>query len=119
MIYAGSTFFEERGNDNDAIFFGEFLESFGCRARDRLGEFEIFVVFGLAEVLGAEEFLGADDLGTLLGGALSSGEGFLEIRGGVRRAGGLDEADGDFVGGHDEKNLVTVSDGSDWSDWSD
>jgi hypothetical protein len=114
VVDARSALFEERGNNDDAIFSGEFLEGLGGWAGDRFGEFEIFVVFGLAEVLGAEKFLGADDLSALFGGALSGGEGFLQIGGRVGGAGGLDEADCDFVGGgHDAKKFGSVSDGSD------
>jgi len=97
MIDTGSAFFKEGSNDDCAVLFREFLESFGSWPGNWFGEFEIFMVFGLAEVLGAEEFLGADDLRALFGGALSGGERFLKICGGVRGAGGLDEADGDFV----------------------
>ena len=106
VINTRRALFEEGGNDDDAILFGEFLESFGGRAGDGFGEFEIFVVLGLAEVLGAEEFLGADDLSALFGDALSGGESFLQVGGRVGRAGVLDEADGDFVGrGHNAKKF--------------
>ena len=98
MIETGSTLFEEGGDNDDVILFRELLKSFGGRAGDGFGEFEIFVVFGLAEVLGAEEFLGANDLGALFGGALSGGEGLFQVGGWIGRTGGLDEADGDFVG---------------------
>jgi hypothetical protein len=120
VINAGSALFEDGGDDDDPIFFGEFLKGLCGWAGDGFGEFEIFVIFGLAEVLGAEKFLGADDLCALFGGALSDGEGFPEIGGWVGRAGSLDEADGYFVGGHNAKKfLVVLSDESGWSDWSD
>ena len=47
-------------------FFANFWKAFVRRAGNRFGELEIFVVFGLAEVLGAKEFLRADDLRALL-----------------------------------------------------
>jgi len=55
------------------------------------------VIFGLAEVLGAEEFLSADDLSASFGSALDCGEGLFEIGGGIGGTGRLNEADGDFV----------------------
>jgi hypothetical protein len=76
--------------------FGELLKCFRSGTGDRFGEFEVFVVFGLAEVLGAEQFLGADDLSALFGGALGCSEGFLEIGSGVGGASGLDQANGNF-----------------------
>ena len=44
------------------MFFGEFLKRFGARSGNRFGELEIFVVFVLAKILRAKQFLGADDL---------------------------------------------------------
>lgn len=97
MVKARGTLFEKGSDDDDAMLFGEFLKSFGGWAGDGFGEFEIFIVFGLAEVLRAEQFLSADDLRALFGGALGCREGLFEVGGRVGGAGRLDEADGDFV----------------------
>ena len=97
MINTGSAFFEQRCDDDYMILFRKFLEGFGGRARDWFGKLKIRVVFGLAEILGTEKFLGADNLRALFRGALSCGEGFLQIGGRVGRAGGLNQTDGNFV----------------------
>lgn len=92
MVETGGAFFEKRNDENDALLFGELLKSVGGGAGDRFGKFEMVVVFGLAEILGAEEFLGADDLRALRNGFLGGDESFFEIGLRVGRAGGLDEA---------------------------
>jgi hypothetical protein len=73
------------------------LEGFGGRARDWFGKLKIRVVFGLAEILGTEQFLGADNLRALFSGALSGSEGLFQIGGRIGRAGRLNETDGNFV----------------------
>ena len=79
VVKTSGAFLEERGDDDDFIFLRELLES--CRARpgNRLGEFEVLVVFALAEILRGEQFLRADDLRALLGGAFGEGESFVTI----------------------------------------
>ena len=83
VIKAGGALLEKRGDDDDGMFFGEFLKGGGAGAGDGLGQFEIIVVLALAEILGAEQFLGADDLRALLGGAFGEGEGLLQVGRGV------------------------------------
>jgi hypothetical protein len=46
---------------------------------DRLSQFEILVIFVLAEILGAKQFLRANDVGALLRGAFSQSERFFEV----------------------------------------
>ena len=62
VINAGGALFEQRGNDDDLVFFGEFLESVGARPGNFFRELEILVVLALAKILRAEQFLRADDL---------------------------------------------------------
>jgi hypothetical protein len=58
------------------------------------------VVFILAEILRAEEFLRADDVRTLLRRSFSEREGFLEIGGRIGRTSVLEQTESNF--GHDE-----------------
>ena len=92
MVEAGGAFLEKGGDEDDPVLAGESLEGVGARARNRFGEGEVGVIFTLAEILGAEEFLGADDLGTGLGGALDGGEGTFQVGGGVGPASVLEQA---------------------------
>ena len=57
-------------------FCASFWKAVGAGAGNRFGQFEVLVVFALAEILRAEEFLGADDLRALLGGAFGERRGF-------------------------------------------
>ena len=77
VINAGGAFLEKRGDDHDLVFFSELLKSIRARAGNRLGQFEIFVVFALAEILRAEQFLRADDLRAGLRGAFDERDGFF------------------------------------------
>ena len=84
VINAGGAFFKQRGDDDDLVFFGEFLKGVGAGAGDVFGEFEIFVVLALAEVLRAEQFLGADDLRACLAARLRPARGsFSEFASGI------------------------------------
>jgi hypothetical protein len=74
VIETGSAFLEERGNDDDLVFLGELLECRCAGARNRFRELEVLVVLALAKILRREEFLRADDLRALLGGALGEGK---------------------------------------------
>ena len=62
-------------------------------------ELEEAVVFHLAEILGAEQLLRADDLRRLLGGLLDEANLVFEVGVGVGAAGHLREADVDDLGG--------------------
>ena len=62
------------------MFLRELLKSLGARAGNRFGEFEIFVVFALAKILRAKQFLRADDLRALLRGAFGERERLLQVR---------------------------------------
>ena len=121
MIKAGGTFFEEAGDDDDFAVAGDGGEGVGRGAGDRLGEFEEAVVLGLAEVLAGEEFLGADDLGALVGGSVDERELAVAVDEGVRVARHLGEADmderiaglsGGKVGGHGGVPLRGASSGA-------
>ncbi len=54
--------FEKRRHEDDLVFLGRSSKRFARRAGDRLGEVEHAMVFGLAEVEAAKEFLQANDL---------------------------------------------------------
>ena len=69
VINAGRALFKQRCDNDDFVFFGKLAKSAGAGAGDFFGEFKIFEVFALAEILRAEEFLRADDLRALPGGA--------------------------------------------------
>jgi hypothetical protein len=101
MVETRGALFEQGNDDDDAMFAGDVLEGAGGGAGDGFGESEVGILFRLAEVLGAEELLGADDLGALACGALGGGEGFAEVNGGLGIATVLEEGEGDRGGlGH-------------------
>ena len=69
-------------------------ERLGGRPRDRLGEVEVGVILGLAEVLGAEQLGQADETSAPSRAAsLHASDGAREVVGGIRRAAHLHEAD--------------------------
>ena len=68
VIESFGALLEQRGDDHDAQLGGQLAQRLGRRARNRLGQLEEPVVFGLAEILAAEELLEADDLGAATGG---------------------------------------------------
>ena len=69
MVEAGGAALEEAGDDHDLFFAGDGREKqFRRRARNRLGNVEERVLLTLAEVLGAEDFGQADDVGAGAGG---------------------------------------------------
>src|SRR4029077_20938459 len=101
VINPGRTFLKERRDDDRAMALRQFLEGGRGGSGDRFGEREIFVVFGLAEILRAKDFLGADDVRALARGAFDGGQSVFQVRGWVGRTGGLDEPhlDGGGSGG--------------------
>ena len=89
VINAGRAFLEQRGDDDDLVLLRELAKGVGAGAGNFFGELEILVVFALAKILRAEQFLRADDLRAGLGGAFGEREGFLQVRvraGGARRS---------------------------------
>ena len=80
VINAGGAFLEQRGDDDDLVFLREFAKGVGAGAGNFFGQLKIFVVFALAKILRAEQFLRADDLRACFGGAFDEREGFLEVR---------------------------------------
>ena len=80
VINAGRAFLEQRGDDDDLVFFRELAKGVGAGAGNFFGELEILVVFALAKILRAEKFLRADDFCAGLRGAFDEREGFLKIR---------------------------------------
>ena len=98
VIEPTGTLFEERGDDHDTVLLGDFLERLRARTGYRFGQFEVFVVLGLAEILRAEEFLRADNLGALLRGFFGEREGLLEVCLRVGRAAVLKKTERDFGG---------------------
>src|SRR5256886_1803832 len=95
VVNAGGAFLEQRCDDDRVVFLRELLERIGAGAGDGFGQFEIFVVLALAEILGAKQFLRADDLRAGAGRALGGAQSFFQIRLGVRRATGLQQPEGD------------------------
>src|SRR6266571_3105336 len=91
VIESGGAFFEQGNDDDHALALRQFLKRFRGGAGNRFGEFEIGVVFALAKIKRAEQFLGADELGALPGGAPGQGEDFLKIGLRVRRTTGLQQ----------------------------
>src|SRR6266571_5603525 len=91
VIESGGAFFEQGNDDDHALALRQSLKRFRGGAGNRFGEFEIGVVFALAKIKRAEQFLGADELGALPGGAPGEGEGFLKISLLVRRTLGLQQ----------------------------
>jgi hypothetical protein len=90
MINARGAFLEQRGNDDRLVFLRQPPEGVGAGPGDFLGQLEMLVILALTKILGAEEFLGADDLRALPRGALNCSERLLKIGGGIARARGLD-----------------------------
>ena len=70
---------EERGDDHHLELPSERHQPVGGRAGDRLGEIEELVIFGLTEILTAEELLQADDLSTLLGRFAHAPDGLVQV----------------------------------------
>ncbi len=83
VIETGGAFLEERSHNDHFVFFCELLKCRRTRARNCFSEFEVLVVFALAEVMRGEQFLRADDLCALLCGALCESESFLAIGCGI------------------------------------
>ena len=100
VVEAGGAALEEAGDDDYFFFFGDCGQRLGRGAGDGLGGVEEGVLFALAEVLGAEEFGEADDVGSGAGCVAGEGDGFGEVLGGVYGAGHLDEGDLFVGGGH-------------------
>src|SRR5262249_37909500 len=93
MIDARGTPLEQRGDDHGPRAFCKFAEPLCRRAGNGLRPFEILVVFHLAKILRAKEFLSANDAGALLHRPLRCLESPADVGFEVRRTGGLDEAD--------------------------
>jgi hypothetical protein len=55
------------------------LKRLGAGPADWLSQFEVLVIFVLAEILGAKQLLRANDVGALLRGAFSQSERFFEV----------------------------------------
>ena len=87
-------------DDDHAQFGGQAAKRLGGGAGDGLGQIEQAGVFFAAEILGAEEFLEADDLRASGGGFADAPFGFGEVFVGVEGAGHLDQADAELGGVH-------------------
>jgi peptidyl-prolyl cis-trans isomerase B (cyclophilin B) len=98
---------KKRSDDHDAEFPGDGLHSLGRRAGDGLGELEIFVVFNLTEIHGAEELLQANDLRASFGGLANAGLGRGEICIETCGTSGLNDTDLHLVLRH-ASNLATT-----------
>lgn len=108
VIEAWGAFFEQGGNDDDTVFFGEGLKCLGAGSGDGFSKLELGVILRLAKVLGAKKLLGADDLSPLFGGFCGQIEGVAKVHIGIGVAHGLQERQrglgvGSFVfRGHDQ-----------------
>src|SRR6266700_4389546 len=91
VIESGGAFFEQGNDDDHALALRQSLKRVGGGTGNRFGEFEIRMVLALAKIKRAEQFLSADDLGALPGGAPGKDEGFLKIGLRVRRTAGLQQ----------------------------
>ena len=100
VIKPGGALFEKACDDDDFIFFGELAEQVGARAGDGFGEFEKAVVFGLAKIKTAEQFLRADDFRPFLGGLFDELRLLGAVDGWVFGAGHLRDADRDDAFGY-------------------
>src|SRR5438128_1357033 len=99
MVNAGGALLEQGRDHDHSMFPGELLKRGGARTGNPFGEREIFVVFGLAEILRAKELLRADDLSAIFGSAFGGAQGFFQIVLGCGRATGLHHAEHDRAGG--------------------
>ena len=101
VVQAVRATFEERYDDDDLEFFGDFLQGCGCGSRDWFSESEPIMFFGLAGVLSVEDFLQADDLSTGGRGIANSVDGPLQIDVWFGHAGHLAESSTDlWLSGH-------------------
>lgn len=83
--------FEQWYNNDNPVFFGNFLQGCRGRARDGFSQCESVVFFSLAGVLGVEDFLQADNLCTSSGGFPNSVDGALQVDVRLWHAGHLTE----------------------------
>ncbi len=91
VINAGGAFLEQRRDDDDFVLLREFLKCLRAWAGNFFGQFKIFVVFALAKILRAEQFLRADDICAHFRGAFGERNCFLQVRVRVGGAGSLDQ----------------------------
>ncbi len=81
------------GDDHDLPLLRQLLKGRRGGAGNRLGQSEVLVVLGLAEILGAKQLLRADDLGSVPGRAVRRSQGLFQVHGGVGRTCRLDYSD--------------------------
>ena len=93
VINARRALLEERGDDHHLVFLRELLKRVGARAGNRFGQFEVFVVFALAEILRAKQFLRADDLRAVFREPLCFRERAFQILGGILGTARLNQTD--------------------------
>jgi len=93
VVETGGTFLKEAGNNDDAVFFCSSAHRLGAWAGNAFREFEKFVIFGLAKILGGEEFLEANDLCAFGCGISDAGLRFRKVFLNTWIAGHLDQAD--------------------------
>jgi hypothetical protein len=67
VVEPGRATLKERSDDDDATRGRQPAERRGARPGDRLGQIEVGVLLGLAEIARSEELLGADDLRPTVG----------------------------------------------------
>ena len=89
---------KQRRDDDDLQFAREFAQSLRGRAGNRFGQGEQIVIFFAAEILGAEQFLEADDLRASGRGFANLPLGLGQVLVGIERATGLDQSDPEFIG---------------------
>jgi len=93
VIKTGGATFKERRDDHAAVLAGELAEGVGGRAGNRLGQIEKAMILGLAEILGGEQFLCAEDFRPAESGLVEKIELRRAIALWISRAGHLRQAD--------------------------
>ena len=79
VIKARRTLLEQRRHDHDSQFCGQRAQPLCSRSGNRLGQIEQAGIFFTAEILGAEQFLKADNLRSQPRGFADTDRGMIEI----------------------------------------
>ncbi len=93
MVQPRGPLLEERRDDHRLVLARQRTESVRGGPGDRLRQLEEAMIFDLAEVLRAEQLLGAEDRRAAAQGALGKRDLMFEVRRRVRTARHLAEAD--------------------------
>jgi hypothetical protein len=116
VIETCGSLFKQRRDDHHAEFGGKGLKAIRGWAWNGFGEVEQASVFFAAEVLRAEKFLKAHDLGTARGGFADFFAGVVEIGLRVENTRILDQSDMEFRGIH--SHYFSRADAAGWIAYS-